>query len=346
MSFECPIPLDDYASVTLGHGGGGKLSQKLIDELLLPALDNEYLRELHDGAVLPAGDARLALSTDSFVVHPQFFPGGDIGLLAVHGTTNDLAMCGARPRYLSLALILEEGFLVKDLWRVLMSIRESTQSLGVAVVTGDTKVVERGKGDGLFINTTGVGEVLDGVDLSPRRVAAGDKVLLSGRIADHGMAILSVRKGLEFEGELKSDTAALWPVVEPLLKNLGQDVHVLRDATRGGVASVSNEVAKSASVGMLLQEDALPVSRPARAACEVLGLDPLYVANEGCFVAFVAPERAGEALEILREHPLGRQACVIGEAVAEHPSVVRMESPYGGVRVVDMVSGEQLPRIC
>jgi hydrogenase expression/formation protein HypE len=346
MPFECPVPLTDYDAVTLGHGGGGKLGQKLIDEMLLPCLDNAALRELHDGAVLPPSTARLALSTDSFVVHPPFFPGGDIGSLAVHGTTNDLAMCGARPRYLSLGLILEEGFLLKDLWRILVSIREAADALEVSVVTGDTKVVERGKGDGVFVNTTGLGEVLEGVRLSPRHVRAGDRVFVSGPIAEHGMTILCAREGLEFEGDLRSDTAALWPAVEPLLLNHGDAIHVLRDATRGGVASVVNEVARSAQVGIVLDEAALQVSRPARAACEVLGLDPLYVANEGRFVGFVAAEACDVVLATLREHPLGRHAYVLGEVVEDHPAVVRMTSVYGGSRVVDMVSGEQLPRIC
>jgi len=346
MDFTCPLPITEYDAVTLGHGGGGKLTNRLIEQLLVPGLSNDYLDELHDGAVLPAFEGPVAFSTDSYVVHPPFFPGGDIGLLAVHGTTNDLAMCGARPRWLSLGFILEEGFLLKDLHRVVASIRGACAELGVQVVTGDTKVVERGKGDGIYVNTSGVGQVLPGVRLAPKRVQAGDVVILSGAIAEHGMAILSVRDDLGFEGDLKSDTAGLWPVVEKVLQVGGGGVHCLRDATRGGVASVVNEVAQAAGVGMMLDGAAIPVRPPVRAACEFLGLDPLYVANEGRFVAFVEPSRVGAVLTALKSHPLGEGATVVGEVVAEHPGVVRLRSGFGGSRVVDMVSGEQLPRIC
>jgi len=346
MPFECPVPLKDYDTVTLAHGGGGKVAQRLIQQLLLPALDNPALRELHDGAVLPWGHGTLAVSTDSYVIRPPFFPGGDIGLLAVHGTVNDLAMCGARPRYLSLSFILEEGFPLRDLWRILVSVREACRELGIAVVTGDTKVVEHGKGDGVFINTTGIGECIRGAEISPRRVASGDRVLLSGPIAEHGMAILSLREGLRFESDLKSDTAPLSGAVELLLSRLGMRVHALRDATRGGVASVLNEIATSAALGIVLDEMAVPVRESVRGACELFGLDPLYVANEGRFVVFVEETAADEALGVLREHPLGREACPIGEVVAAHPRVVRLRSRFGGSRVLDMISGEQLPRIC
>jgi hydrogenase expression/formation protein HypE len=346
MQLECPIPLQDYDAVTLGHGGGGKLAQRLIEQLLLPALDNDILRELADGAIVPWEGDRVAISTDSYVVRPPFFPGGDIGLLAVHGTANDLAMCGARPRFLSLAFILEEGFPLEDLWRLLLSIRQAADALGVRVVTGDTKVVERGKGDGIFINTTGIGTVREGAELSPRRVAPGDRILLSGSIGEHGMAVMSVREGLRFEGDLASDTAALWPLVDRVLGVGGPAVHALRDATRGGVASVLNEIAGGARAGMVLEETAIPVRAPVRAACEMLGLDPLYVANEGRFVCFAAPESAAAVLEAMRADPLGQGAVEIGEVVAEHPGVVRMRSGFGGSRVVDMMSGEQLPRIC
>lgn len=344
--FECPIPIQDYDTVTLAHGSGGKVALRMIHELLLPALDNPALRELHDGAVLDWAPGALALSTDSYVVRPPFFPGGDIGLLAVHGTTNDLAMCGARPLYLSLGLILEEGLPLGDLWRVLVSIRGACAEVGVSVVTGDTKVVERGKGDGIFVNTSGIGRVVDGVEISPSRVRPGDRVLLSGPIAEHGVAILSLREGLGFEGDVTSDTAALWPVVEPLLVELGRDVHALRDATRGGVASVLNEIAQSAGRGVVAHEPAVPVREPVRAACEILGLDPLYVANEGRFLAFVAEGAACRALELMRAHPLGREACEIGRVVAEHPGLVRLTSGFGGSRVLDLLTGEPLPRIC
>ncbi len=346
MPFECPIPIQDYDTVTLAHGGGGKLTQKLITELFQPALDNPYLRELHDGAVVPWEDGRLAVTTDSYVISPPFFPGGNIGSLAVHGTVNDLAMCGAKPLYLSLAFILEEGFRLKDLWEILVSIREAADRLGIHVVTGDTKVVERGKGDGIFINTTGIGRVLPGIEISPRRIRPGDKILLNGPIAEHGIAILSLREGLSFETDLESDTAALWPLVEEMLK-VGKDkIHALRDATRGGIASAVNELAQSAGVGMVLEESEIPVREAVQGACEILGLDPLFVANEGKFLAFVDPEITEEMLRIMRAHPLGREARIIGEVVDEHPGIVRLKTWLGGSRVVEMISGEQLPRIC
>jgi len=346
MPFECPIPIEDYDTVTLAHGGGGKVSQRLIQQMLLPALDNPALRELHDGALLPWGHAALVMSTDSYVIRPPFFPGGDIGSLAVHGTVNDLAMCGARPRYLALSFILEEGFPLRDLWRIVVSVRDTCRELDLAVVTGDTKVVERGKGDGVFINTTGIGERVPGAEISPRHVAPGDRVLLSGPIAEHGIAILSQREGLRFESDLKSDSAPLWGLVEPLLARCQTRVHALRDATRGGVASVLNEIAAAADVGVVVDEAAIPVREGVRGGCELFGLDPLYVANEGRCLAFVEPTAADEALAAMRQHPLGQEACLIGEVVADHPRVVRLRSRFGGSRVLDMISGEQLPRIC
>ncbi len=346
MSFQCPMPIQDYDTVTLAHGGGGKLTQRLIREMLQPALDNPFLQELHDGALLPPVPGRLAVTTDSFVVSPPFFPGGNIGDLAVHGTVNDLAMCGARPLYLTLALILEEGFRLKDLWRILMSIRKRADEAGVVVVTGDTKVVERGKGDGVFITTTGVGVIPEGVDVRPSRIQVGDRVLLSGPIAEHGMAILSQREGLAFETSLESDTANLWPLVERVLEAGGEDVHALRDATRGGVAAALHELAQASQTGIRIREEAIPIRDEVRGACEILGMDPLFVANEGRFVAFVAPHRAQDVLEAMRSHPLGREAAVVGEVVAEHPGVVEIETWLGGRRVVDLPSGEQLPRIC
>jgi hydrogenase expression/formation protein HypE len=286
------------------------------------------------------------LTTDSFVVSPLFFRGGDIGGLAVHGTVNDIAMAGARPLYLTAGFIIEEGFPLADLRRIVDSMAAAARAAGVAVVTGDTKVVERGKGDGIFINTTGIGVVREDADLSPRRVAPGDRILVSGPLGEHGMAVMSVREGLGFEGDLVSDTAALWPVVERVLDAGGARVHALRDATRGGVASVLNEIAKAAGAGMVLEETAVPVRAPVRAACEMLGLDPLYVANEGRFVAFVAPDAADDVLAAIASHPLGDGAADIGEVVDAHAGIVRMRSGFGGSRVVDMMSGEQLPRIC
>lgn len=346
MTFECPLPFQDYETITLGHGGGGKLTQRLITELFVPALNNVFLNELHDGAVLRFDQTKVAFSTDSFVVSPPFFPGGNIGHLAVFGTANDLAMCGARPRYLSLAFILEEGFPVKDLVQVVESIRDCCSSSQIQVVTGDMKVVERGKGDGIFINTSGIGEVLPGIQISPALIRAGDRIILSGPIAEHGITILSLREGLEFESELKSDTAALFPLVEKALAVGGMGIHAMRDATRGGVASVLNEMAQASRTGMVIHETEIPVREDVKGACEILGLDPLYVANEGKFVAFVSPEVSDRVLAAMRSDPLGCEARVIGEVTSEHPAIVRLKTGLGASRVVEMMSGEQLPRIC
>jgi hydrogenase expression/formation protein HypE len=342
----CPLPLSDYPTVQLAHGGGGRLSQQLVEGMFVKALGNPALDLLHDGAVLTVGEQRLAVSTDSFVVRPLFFPGGDIGSLAVHGTVNDLAMCGAEPMAITAGFIIEEGFAMAELWRIVQSMERAAREAGVPVVTGDTKVVDRGKGDGVYINTTGLGLVPAGVEVTPRRARPGDRVLVSGAIAVHGIAIMSVREGLEFETELESDSAALHGLVAELLARGGEGVHVLRDPTRGGVASALNEIAAQARVGMTLTETAIPLWEPVRGACEILGLDPLYVANEGKCLAIVAPEAAAEVLAAMREHPLGREAAVIGEVVADHPGKVFLRSRIGGLRVVDMMSGEQLPRIC
>jgi hydrogenase expression/formation protein HypE len=346
LAAACPLPLDDYPTVVMAHGGGGKLSRMLTERLFLPALGNDLLDQLHDGAVLGVGDARIAFSTDTFVIDPPFFPGGDIGSLAVHGTVNDLAMCGARPLALSAGFILEEGFATADLWRIARSMGQAAAACGVSVVTGDTKVVDRGKGDGVFINTSGVGIIEEGVDVAPRRARPGDAVIVSGEIATHGIAIMSVREGLEFETTLESDSAPLWGPVQALLTAVGSDLHALRDPTRGGVASALNEIAGSAGVGVLLDESLIPVDDAVRAACEILGLDPLYVANEGKLLAIVAADRADEAVAALRRHPLGRAATRIGTVVADHPGRVFQRSRIGGLRVVEMLSGEQLPRIC
>jgi hydrogenase expression/formation protein HypE len=345
-AMTCPLPLDEYPTVVMAHGGGGKLSRMLTERIFVPAFGQEALGELHDGAVIPVTGGRMALSTDTFVIHPLVFPGGDIGSLAVHGTVNDLAMCGARPLALSTGWVLEEGFPMADLWQLAVSMGRAAAAAGVPVVTGDTKVVDRGKGDGVFINTTGIGVVADGVEISPRRVRPGDAVLVSGPIATHGIAIMTVREGLEFETSLETDSAPLWGMVETLLNALGLDVHALRDPTRGGVASALNEIAGGAGAGILLEEAAIPVEEPVRAACELLGLDPLYVANEGKLLAFVPEARSEEALATLRRHPLGRDAAHIGTVVADHPGRVFQRSRVGGLRVVEMLSGEQLPRIC
>jgi hydrogenase expression/formation protein HypE len=342
----CPLPISDYPTVQMAHGGGGRLTQQLIAQMFLPSFDNPQLNALHDGAVLPVGGERLAFTTDSYVVRPLFFPGGDIGSMAVHGTVNDLAMCGAWPLALSCALILEEGLEMTTLWRVVTSLKTAAAAVGVPVVTGDTKVVDRGKGDGVYINTAGVGLIPAGITIDPRRARPGDVVLVSGALAEHGVAILSVREGLAFESPILSDSAALHDLVRSLLSRLGDRIHVLRDPTRGGVASALNEIAGQSGVGIRLDEAKLPVPEPVRGACELLGLDPLYVANEGKALAIVARESAEEALDLLRAHPRGRAAAVIGEVVADHPGVVTLRSGIGGLRIVDMLTGEQLPRIC
>jgi hydrogenase expression/formation protein HypE len=341
----CPIPISDYPHVLMAHGGGGKLSQHLIRTMFLSQFTSEALRPLHDGALHQLGNLRLAFSTDSYVVSPIFFPGGTIGELAVNGTVNDLAMCGARPLYLSAGFIIEEGLPMHDLWRVVVSMQEAARKARVALVTGDTKVVDRGKGDRIFINTSGIGTIHTGVHITPARATPGDAVLLSGRIADHGIAIMSVREGLEFSTELKSDTAPLNTLVDAML-DACPDIHVLRDPTRGGLASALNEIADSAQVGIHLRQNSIPIGEEVRGACELLGLDPLYVANEGKLIAIVPPADAERVLAAMRAHPLGRDAVPVGSVVAEHPGVVTMETAIGGTRVVDMLSGEQLPRIC
>lgn len=348
LSFQpaCPLPLEEYPRIVLAHGGGGKLSRQLIEQVFLPAYGGEELAPLHDGAVLAPVDGRLAMATDAHVVTPYFFPGGDIGSLAVHGTVNDLAMCGAVPLVLSAAFILEEGLPMADLWRIALSMRAAAARAGVRIVTGDTKVVERGKGDAVFITTTGLGQIPAHAEVAPARCRAGDVVLLSGAIAAHGIAILSVREGLEFETAVGSDSQPLNHLVSRLLSALGRDVHVLRDPTRGGVASALNEIAAGAGLGIHIDEAAIPVQEEVRGACEILGLDPLYVANEGKLIAIVAPEHAERALAVLRADPAGADAAVVGHVVKEHPGRVFARSGIGGRRVVEMLSGEQLPRIC
>ena len=343
---QCPIPIQEYPRVLLAHGGGGRLTQMLIERFFLEAFRNPALEDLHDGARLDVDGARLAFSTDSFVVQPLLFPGGDIGSLAVHGTVNDLAMCGAQPVALSAGFILEEGLPVEDLWRITASMGAAAREVGVPIVTGDTKVVDRGKGDGVFINTAGIGSVPAGIEVAPGRARAGDVILLSGSIAVHGIAIMSVREGLEFETALESDSAPLHDLVAAALAAGKDAVHVLRDPTRGGVASALNEIAKGASVGVRIEEESIPVEEQVRGACEILGFDPLYVANEGKCLLIVAPDAADAVLAAIRNHPLGRDAARIGNLVEDHPGQVYLQSTIGGSRMVDMLSGEQLPRIC
>jgi hydrogenase expression/formation protein HypE len=346
LAASCPVPGGEGETILLAHGGGGRMTQRLIENVFLKSFDNPALRELHDGAVFEAGGARLAFSTDSFVISPLFFPGGDIGSLAVHGTVNDLAMCGAQPLALSAGLILEEGLLLSDLSRIVASMQAAAAGAGVPIVTGDTKVVDRGKGDGVFINVSGVGLVAPGIVISPKRARPGDVVLVSGEIAVHGIAIMSLREGLRFETTLASDTAALNGLVAVLLGALGEKVHVLRDPTRGGVASTLHEIATQAGVGIRLEETRLPIGEEVRGACEILGLDPLYVATEGKCLVIVARDAADEALALLKAHPLGRSAAAIGEVLAEPRGTVLLKSRIGGQRIVDLLTGEQLPRIC
>jgi hydrogenase expression/formation protein HypE len=345
LSASCPMPKMDFDIITLGHGSGGLLTNKLLEAGVFDVLKNDLLDQKHDGVVLEL-NGKTAFSTDSFVVSPIFFPGGNIGELAINGTVNDIAMCGARAEYLSLAFVIEEGLLMSDFWEILLSIRQAADAAGVQIVTGDTKVVERGKGDQIFINTTGVGRVHPKADIAMGRVQAGDVLIVSGPIAAHGMAIMSVREGLEFESAIESDTCHFNHIVQQLLDEYGTSIHLLRDATRGGVATVLNEVARDTRLGMRIHENRLVVSEQVAAACELLGLDPLYVANEGVFIAFVAPDVAESLLTTLRGWERGRQAFIMGEVVEQHPKQVILKSSIGGQRVVNMLLGEQLPRIC
>ncbi len=347
---SCPLPIFEHKQIVLGHGSGGKLTAELIDKVFRPAFANPILDKLDDQAVVNVNGTRLAFTTDSFVVTPIFFPGGDIGRLAINGTVNDLAMSGARPLYLAAAFILEEGLLADDLRRVVESMRDAANEAGVLLVTGDTKVVNRGKGDQVFITTTGLGVLDSPVEISADRARPGDKIVLSGFIGDHGMAIMSQRENLEFEGAIESDCAPLYELVKVMLEVIGTDglpmIHCLRDPTRGGVATTLNEIATSSHVGMLLRERDIPVRETVKGACEILGLDPLYVANEGKLVAIVAAEAADEMVGRMRRHLLGGEAVVIGEVVADHAGMVLMKTEIGGTRVLDVMFGEQLPRIC
>jgi len=342
----CPAPAASSDRVQLGHGSGGKMSAALLRDRFLPHFANDVLAQLGDAAVVDVGGQPVAISTDTFVVQPLEFPGGNIGSLAVHGTVNDLAMMGARPCWLSAGFVLEEGLPFDVLDRVVRSMADAARAAGVLLVTGDTKVVERGKADGIFINTTGVGLRPADFAPAPARARAGDAVIVSGPLGRHGIAIMTAREGIAFEAEVTSDTAALTPLVERLRERVGDAVHTLRDPTRGGLASALNEIAAAAGIGVVLDEAALPIPGPVAAACEMLGFDPLYVANEGVLVAFVPEPLADAAVAALREHPLGQAAARIGRAVAGHPGMVVLETGIGGTRVVDMLPGDQLPRIC
>lgn len=342
---SCPLPRPATDRILLAHGGGGRLTNQLIENVFLPAFSNSALESRQDGAVLSAGGSRLAMTTDTYVVDPLIFPGGTIGDLAVNGTVNDLAMCGARPHALSAGFVLEEGLSMETLRTVVAAMQQAALAAKVPIVTGDTKVVDKGKGDGLFLNTTGIGVVIAPTPVGPQSVRPGDAVLVSGDLGAHGIAILSVRGGLEFEGAVRSDTAPLWPAVEALFE-AGIEVHCLRDLTRGGLSSALNEIASVARLRITVDEILIPVSDIVRGACELLGLDPLYVANEGRFVAFVPASDAGRALEILRSHAVSAGALRVGTVHENSSGIVTLRSRVGGNRVLDMLSGEQLPRIC
>ncbi|XVJ67221.1 MAG: hydrogenase expression/formation protein HypE [Lacibacter sp.] len=345
MKLECPLPKFDFDIITLGHGSGGLLQQRLLQSGVFDILKNDSLEQQHDGAMLEL-NGRVAFSTDSYVISPIFFPGGDIGDLAVNGTVNDLAMCGASPKYLSLAFILEEGLPIEKFWEVLVSIKFAAQKAGVQIVTGDTKVVEKGKGDQIFINTSGIGTIHPNASIHHKRIEAGDKIVISGPVAAHGIAIMSLRKGLEFETTIESDTKNLNHITQKLLDVFGMDIHFMRDPTRGGVASVLNEVAGLTQLGYALNQKAIPIDEQVEGACEMLGLDPLYVANEGLFIAVVKNDIADAYLEMLKREQGFEHAAIIGEVVNEHQGKVVMKSKIGGRRVVNYLTGEQLPRIC
>jgi hydrogenase expression/formation protein HypE len=341
----CPVPVTRTDRVLLAHGSGGKLSAELLHQVFLAEFDSPLLRALNDQAVFDVGNARVAFTTDSFVVKPLFFPGGNIGELAVNGTINDLAMAGARPLFLSAAFIIEEGFAMEQLRRIVASFQQAASRAGVAVVTGDTKVVEKGSADGVFINTSGIGLVPSGVNLSADQAQAGDRVIVSGCIGDHGIAVMAQREGIEFETTVESDTAALHTLVAAML-DAANEVRCLRDPTRGGLSSTCNEIAQQSKVGIELLEEAIPIREQVRGACELLGLDPLYVANEGKLVAIVAPQVAEKILAVMRSHPLGRDAAIIGSVTESNTGLVTMRTAFGTTRIVDMLAGDQLPRIC
>ena len=345
MRLECPLPKFDFDIITLGHGSGGLLSQRLLQCGVFDVLKNDILNQQHDGALLEL-NGKIAMSTDSYVVTPLFFPGGDIGELAINGTVNDLAMCGAAAKYLTLAFILEEGLPITEFWEILVSIKEAATKAGVIIITGDTKVVEKGKGDKIFINTSGIGIVHPKADIHHNRIVPGDQIIISGPIASHGVAIMSLRKGLEFETTIQSDTRNLKYITQQLFDSFGNDIHFMRDPTRGGVASVLNEVAGLTQLGYFLDQKQISINEQVEGACEMLGLDPLYVANEGIFIAIVKASIADEFVNQLKKNNEFSSAAIIGTVVDEHYGKVVMKSRVGGRRVVNYLTGEQLPRIC
>lgn len=344
-SFSCPLPIMDYDTIQMAHGAGGKLSNELIEKIFHPCFKNVILDKMEDQAMLSVPAGRIAFSTDTFVVSPIFFPGGNIGELAINGTVNDICMGGAVPKYLSVGFILEEGLKIEELHRIVVSMQQAAQKAGIKIVTGDTKVVNKGSCDKLFINTTGIGYVPKKVQIGTDQISAGDKIFLSGTIADHGMAVMTVREGLSFQNTIKSDTAALNSLIETMLKS-STKIHAFRDPTRGGVATTLNEFASASNLGMKIFEDRIPVRDNVRGACEILGIDPLYVANEGKLIAIVASEVADDVLETMHKNENGKEAVIIGEVVDDHPGMLVMQNRLGVDRIVDMPIGEQLPRIC
>lgn len=345
VQLQCPMPKFDFDVITLGHGSGGLLTHRLLKSGVFDILKNDVLDQQHDGAVIEM-HGKMAFSTDSYVISPIFFPGGNIGDLAVNGTVNDLTMCGAIPQYLSLAFIIEEGFEMNAFWEILVSIKNAAAIAGVSIVTGDTKVVEKGKGDKIYINTSGVGLVHPKALIHHHNIEVGDQIIVSGNIASHGMAIMSLREGLEFETNIISDTVSLKSTVIKLIETFGTDIHFMRDPTRGGVASVLNEIAELTQLGFYLEHERLPIDEQVDAACEMLGLDPLYVANEGLFLAVVKKEIAQPFLTSLQNDPIGKNAAIIGEVTNDNKGKVIMKSSIGGKRMVTYLTGEQLPRIC
>lgn len=345
FTLQCPIPISEYPNVLLAHGGGGKLMHNLIEKMFSAKFSNEILKQDHDSAQLALPSGKIAFTTDSYVVQPIFFPGGDIGSLAINGTVNDLAMSGAKPLYLSLGLIIEEGFAMSELWKVVQSLAEAAKTAGVKIATGDTKVVERGKGDGIFINTSGIGVIEHSFSISPKSIQEGDVIILNGDLGRHGIAIMAEREGLQFEHKILSDCAPLNGIVKKIIES-GIDVHCMRDLTRGGLSSALNELAVSSPAEIMIDESLVPVHEDVRGACEILGFDPMYVANEGKFVIIVSSEDADKCITIMKDNEQGKDSVIIGSVTGKSEQIVKLKSKIGTMRILDMLSGEQLPRIC
>lgn len=345
LKLSCPIPKNDYDKILMAHGGGGTFSKKLMEELIYPLFQNDILCQKHDSGVFELDKLKLAFTTDSFVVNPIFFPGGDIGKLAVNGTVNDLLVAGAKPLFISLSFIIEEGFSIEDFWNILISIKSASEKANVKIITGDTKVVGKGSCDKIFINTSGIGIINKEVDIKPSKCKVGDKIIINGNIGEHGIAILSARNNFELETKIESDTVALNSLVEKIL-NTSKKIHMMRDLTRGGLSSCLNEIAQSANVSIMIYEDKIPIKEEVKSICELLGLDPLHIANEGKIIVIVESEDADLVLEAMHSDPLGKDAAIIGEVINDESNLVYMKTIIETIRIVDMISGEQLPRIC